>query len=86
MQSPEVALEPTTSDEASLLDNADMTWFTARPARNAPTEHAKGESDICAVRPALEFPNVELLTRAKARRLKTNASGDCITSVEVERN
>ena len=49
-------------------------------------EYAKGESDICAVLPALEFPNIELLTRAKARRLKTNASGDRIASVEVERD
>src|SRR5215203_4358275 len=48
--------------------------------------HAKSESDVCCVRPALERPNVELWTHALARRLLTNASGDRIAAVEVELN
>ena len=48
--------------------------------------HAKSESEVCCVRPALEHPNVELWTNAFARRLITNAAGDKIVAVEVERN
>jgi choline dehydrogenase-like flavoprotein len=55
---------------------------TAFRAGNMP----KGNPIFVLFRPSLEFPNIELLTRAKARRLKTNASGDRITSVEAERN
>ena len=48
--------------------------------------HAKSESEVCCVRPALEQPNVELWTNAYAKRLITNAAGDTIVAVEVERN
>ncbi len=48
--------------------------------------HAKSESDVCCVRPALERPNVELWTNTYAKRLVTNASGDTVVAVEVERN
>lgn len=47
---------------------------------------AKGDADACCVRPALESGNVELLTRARAERLLTDASGRHITGVEVERD
>ena len=46
--------------------------------------HAKSEADVCCVRPALEHPNVELWTRAYARRLLTTAAGDKIAAVEAE--
>jgi choline dehydrogenase-like flavoprotein len=48
--------------------------------------HAKSESEVCCVRPALQRPNVELWTNAFARRLTTNAAGSKIVAVEVERN
>ena len=48
--------------------------------------HAKSESEVCCVRPALEQPNVTLWTNAYAKRLITNAAGDKIVAVEVERN
>jgi len=48
--------------------------------------HAKSESDVCCVRPALERPNVTLWTNAYATRLITNAAGDTVVAVEVERN
>ena len=35
--------------------------------------HAKSDAEVIAVRPALQFPNVTLLTNARAMRLKTNA-------------
>ena len=49
-------------------------------------EHAKGEADICAVRPALEFPNIEIITRTKAVRLITDDAGRVVTAVELERD
>ena len=48
--------------------------------------HAKSESDVCCVRPALERPNVTLWTNAFATRLMTDASGRRIEAVEVQRN
>ena len=46
--------------------------------------HAKSDAEVIAVRPALTFPNVTLLTNARAMRLKTNAAGTAVTEVEVE--
>ncbi|MCX7624354.1 MAG: GMC family oxidoreductase [Thermomicrobium sp.] len=45
---------------------------------------AKADADVRGVRPALGFPTVELMTRAFARRLLTDASGRRIRAVEVE--
>jgi choline dehydrogenase-like flavoprotein len=47
--------------------------------------HAKSESEVCCVRPALERPNVELWTGAYASRLVTNPAGTSVVAVEVER-
>jgi len=47
--------------------------------------HAKGEADVCCVRPALESPDVDLWTRAYARRLLTEGDGRRVTGVEVKR-
>ncbi len=47
---------------------------------------AKGDADICAVRPALQSPDVTLWTRARARRLLTDPRGDRVVAVEVERD
>jgi choline dehydrogenase-like flavoprotein len=47
--------------------------------------NAKSDAQVCAIDPALEFPNVTLLTRALVRRLVPNASGREISHVEVER-
>jgi choline dehydrogenase-like flavoprotein len=46
--------------------------------------HAKSDAEVVAVRPALEFPNVELLRNAKAVQLETNAGGSAVTSVIAE--
>jgi choline dehydrogenase-like flavoprotein len=48
--------------------------------------HAKGEADVCCIRPALERPNVSLWTNAFARRLITNGSGKNVEAVEVEKD
>jgi choline dehydrogenase-like flavoprotein len=47
---------------------------------------AKADSDICAVRPALEDPNVTLWTSAFVRRLRTDESGRKVNRVEIQRN
>jgi len=48
--------------------------------------HAKADAEVLGVRPALEHPNVTLLTRATAVRLETSASGREVTGVVVERD
>ena len=48
--------------------------------------HAKSDAEVLGVRPALQYPNVTLLTNAKAIKLNTNASGKAVTEVIVERN
>jgi choline dehydrogenase-like flavoprotein len=47
---------------------------------------SKSDAQVLAVDPALEYPNVELLTNAKVERLETNASGREVTRVIVHRN
>ena len=48
--------------------------------------HAKSDAEVLGVRPALEHPNVTLLTNAMAVRLETNERGNEITEVVVERD
>ena len=47
--------------------------------------HAKSDAEVVAVRPALQFPKVQLLTGARVLKLKTNPSGRAVTEVVVER-
>ena len=47
--------------------------------------HAKSDADVCAVRPAMQSPNVSLWTNAIARRLLTDAAGKKVEAVEIER-
>jgi choline dehydrogenase-like flavoprotein len=48
--------------------------------------HGKSDADVLGIRPALEHPNVTLLTNAKAIRLETNDVGTVVTEVVVERD
>ena len=48
--------------------------------------HAKGDAEVCAVRPATARPNVTLWVNAQARKLFTDASGTRVESVEIERD
>jgi choline dehydrogenase-like flavoprotein len=48
--------------------------------------HGKSDAEVLGVRPALEHPNVTLLTNAKAVRLETNDAGTAVTGVTVERD
>ena len=47
--------------------------------------HAKADAEVIAVWPALQFPNVTLLTHAHVQKLETSASGRAVTKVIVER-
>ncbi len=47
---------------------------------------AKGDADVCCVRPALEHPNLTLWVRSKALRLLTDTTGARVTGIEIERN
>jgi choline dehydrogenase-like flavoprotein len=48
--------------------------------------HAKSDAEVLGVRPALEHPNVTLLTNAKATKLETSDDGTSVTEVVVERH
>jgi len=48
--------------------------------------NAKSDAHICAIEPALEYPNLTLLTDAFVSRLETSASGQEVTAVHVTRN
>ena len=48
--------------------------------------HAKSDAEMICVRPALEYPNVTLLTGSFVTRLQTDATGRTVKIVHVERN
>jgi choline dehydrogenase-like flavoprotein len=48
--------------------------------------NAKSDAHVCGIEPALNFPNVTLLTNALVTKLKTDENGRKITGVNVERN
>ena len=48
--------------------------------------YAKSDAQVVTVDPALERPNVVLVTNAYVSRLETDASGRQVTTVQVERN
>jgi choline dehydrogenase-like flavoprotein len=48
--------------------------------------HAKSDAEVLGVRPALEHPNVTLLTGALVVELVTNAAGSAVSEVIVQRD
>jgi choline dehydrogenase-like flavoprotein len=48
--------------------------------------HAKSDAEVLGVRPALEHPNVTLLTNARVLRLETGPTGTAVSEVVVERD
>ena len=71
-----------------LLNEANMPYSKCVRCQNCDgfpcVVHAKSDAEVIAVRPAVEHPNVTLLTGAEAVRLQCNASGTTVTSIEVE--
>ena len=47
---------------------------------------AKGDADVCAMRPALKFPDIRLLTGATVTRVEAAQDGRAVTGLEVSRN
>jgi choline dehydrogenase-like flavoprotein len=45
--------------------------------------HAKSDAEVLGVRPALQYPNVTLLTNAQVVKLNTNATGTAVTEAVV---
>ena len=70
-----------------LLDESNMPYSKCVRCANCDgfpcVVHAKSDAEVMSVRPALEHPNVTLLTGAEAVRLETNAAGTEVTSVTV---
>ena len=48
--------------------------------------NAKSDAQVLCVDPALEYPNVSLLTEAMVKKLETDATGRTVRTVVVERN
>ena len=48
--------------------------------------NGKADAQVICVEPALQHPNVQLVTGAYVRRLETNPSGRAVTAVHVERD
>jgi choline dehydrogenase-like flavoprotein len=71
-----------------LLDEANMPYSTCVRCANCDgfpcPLHAKADAEVMGVRPALEQPNVTLVTNATAVRLATNPDGTAVTDVVVE--
>jgi choline dehydrogenase-like flavoprotein len=70
-----------------MLDESDMPYSKCVRCDNCDgfpcLVHAKSDAEVIAVRPALEHPNVTLLTGAEAVRLETNEAGTAVTGVVV---
>jgi choline dehydrogenase-like flavoprotein len=47
---------------------------------------AKGDADVCAMRPALESPDVKLMTRAEVLRVLTGGDGGAVDGLAVRRD
>ena len=48
--------------------------------------HGKSDAEVLGVRPALEHPNVTLLTNSTVMKLETDEAGTAVTEVVVERD
>src|SRR6185437_15075031 len=73
-----------------LLDEGDMPFSRCVRCDNCDgfpcLVHAKSDAEVIAVRPAIEHPNVTLLTGAQAVKLQCNDAGTAVTGVVVDIN
>ena len=71
-----------------LLDESNMPFSKCVRCDNCDgfpcLVHAKSDAEVIAVRPAIEHPNVTLLTEAEAVRLQGNDPGTAVTGVVVQ--
>ena len=70
-----------------LLNEANMPYSTCVRCKDCDgfpcVLHAKSDSEVIAVRPALQHPNVTLLINTQVMRLNTNAAGTSVTEVVI---
>ncbi len=70
-----------------LLDEGNMPFSACVRCDNCDgfpcLVHAKSDAEVISVRPALEHPNVTLMTGAEAIGLETNATGTAVSGVVV---
>ncbi|HTC73666.1 MAG TPA: GMC family oxidoreductase, partial [Solirubrobacteraceae bacterium] len=73
-----------------MLDAANMAYSACVRCANCDgfpcLVHAKSDAETIAVRPAIEHENVTLLRNTEAVALRTNAAGNAVTEVLVERD
>ncbi len=73
-----------------LLDESNMPYSACVRCANCDgfpcVVHAKSDAEVISVRPALEHPNVTLLTNTKVVRLETDDAGRTVTKVVAERD
>jgi choline dehydrogenase-like flavoprotein len=71
-----------------LLNESDMPFSACVRCDNCDgfpcLVHAKSDAEVISVRPAIQHPNVTLLTGAEAMRLQTNEAGTVVTGVVVQ--
>jgi choline dehydrogenase-like flavoprotein len=72
------------------LNQADMPHSACVRCQNCDgfpcAVHGKSDAEVLGMRPALEHPNVTLLTNAMATKIETNDSGTVATEVGVQQN
>jgi choline dehydrogenase-like flavoprotein len=72
-----------------LLDESNLPYSACVRCMNCDgfpcVVHGKSDAEVSGVRPALEHPNVTLLTNAEVTRIETNAAGTSVTGIVVER-
>ncbi len=70
-----------------LLDEGNMPYSQCVRCDNCDgfpcLVHAKSDAEVISVRPALDYPNVTLLTNTEAVRLETDAAGTAVSGVVV---
>ena len=70
-----------------MLDEANMPYSKCVRCKDCDgfpcVVHAKSDAEVLGVRPALEYPNVELVINAEVVRLVTNPEGTAVTQVVI---
>jgi choline dehydrogenase-like flavoprotein len=73
-----------------MVDESNMPYSTCVRCANCDgfpcVLHAKSDAEVIGVRPALEHPNVTLLTNTKVVKLETDDAGTTVTKVIAERD
>jgi choline dehydrogenase-like flavoprotein len=73
-----------------MLDESNMPYSTCARCANCDgfpcVLHAKSDAEVIGVRPALEHPNVTLLTNTRVLKLETDDAGTSVSKVVAQHN